>query len=187
VRVVGGSLRGRRLETPTGRAIRPTGDRTREAVFNILAHAGWGPDDGSVLDGARVLDGFCGTGALGIEALSRGASHACFLDTGREALDLVRRNLANLGLADRANVLRADMVRPPAARRPCTLGFLDPPYGKDLVPAALTALAARGWFAPGAVVVAELGLADAFAPPAGTQVLDERIYGDTRMMFLRLG
>ena len=101
--LVGGDLRGRRLEAPAGREIRPTSDRTREAIFNILAHADWAPE----IEGARVLDAFCGTGALGLEALSRGAGHAVFMDQGREALDLVRRNIAALGVGDRSAVLRA--------------------------------------------------------------------------------
>jgi 16S rRNA (guanine966-N2)-methyltransferase len=182
MRLVGGSHRGRRLEVPSGRDIRPTSDRTREAIFNILAHADWAPE----IEGALVLDAFCGTGALGLEALSRGAGRAIFMDQGREALDLVRRNVTALELGDRCEILRADATRPPRARAPCPLLFLDPPYGKYLAPAALTALAERGWIGPGALAVVEVGAADSLAPPPGAELLDERSYGDTRVLFLRM-
>ena len=183
MRLVGGSLRGRRLEAPAGRDIRPTGDRTREAVFNILAHADWAPD----IEGALVLDAFCGTGALGLEALSRGARRAVFIDQGRESLDLVRRNIASLAVADRCDVVRADATRPPRAQGPCGLLFLDPPYGKELAPAALSALRERGWCAPGAVAVVEIALEDPWETPAFAEALDDRTYGDTRVLFLRIG
>ena len=107
-----------------------------------------------------MLDAFCGTGALGLEALSRGAGHAVFMDQGREALDLVRRNIAALGVGDRSAVLRADAVRPPRAQAACTLVFLDPPYGQGLASTALNALIGRGWCVSGGVAVVETGLED---------------------------
>jgi 16S rRNA (guanine966-N2)-methyltransferase len=180
MRLVGGDLRGRRLEAPAGREIRPTSDRTREAIFNILAHADWAPE----IEGARVLDAFCGTGALGLEALSRGASHAVFMDQGREALDLVRRNIAALGIGDRSAVLRADAVRPPRAQAACTVVFLDPPYGKGLASTALNALIERGWCVSGGVAVVETGLEDPL--DIDLERFDERVYGDTRVYFLRI-
>lgn len=185
MRIVGGRHRGRRLLPPGGRDVRPTSDRTREAVFNILAHAAWAPQGGSPLAGARVLDAFCGTGALGLEALSRGAAHAVFLDTARAALELTRRNLAALGETLRGEVLRGDATRPPPPRRPCTLAFLDPPYGQDLAPRALAALTGAGWLAPDAVCVVELGRSDPFTAPGGFTELDRRVYGDTCVVFLR--
>jgi len=184
VRIVAGRHRGRRLAAPTGRDVRPTTDRTREAIFNILAHSGWGPDGGSPVDGAVVLDGFCGTGALGLEALSRGAVAATFLDLARGSLDAVRANIAELKEEGRTVVLRADATKPPKAREAATLVFLDPPYAQDLAPKALTALAAAGWLAPGATVVVEEA-ADAPVPlPPGFEALDERRYGDTKVLFL---
>ena len=180
MRLVGGDLRGRRLEAPAGREIRPTSDRTREAIFNILAHADWAPE----IEDIRVLDAFCGTGALGLEALSRGAGHAVFMDQGREALDLVRRNIAALGVSDRSAVLRADAVRPPRAQAACTLVFLDPPYGKALASTALTALIGRGWCVSGGVAVVETGLEDPLE--VDLERFDERVYGDTRVYFLRI-
>lgn len=184
MRVVGGSHRGRRLEAPAGATVRPTGDRTREAVFNILGHAGWGVGGTPVLDGARVLDAFCGTGALAFEALSRGASAAVLMDTAAASLRIARRNADTLGESGRCSFLRADATRPPTARAACMLAFLDPPYGKGLAEAALPALAGRGWFAPGAVVVAETTLKDPLPLPDGFTPLDERRYGDTRVTFL---
>ncbi|MGQ9366973.1 16S rRNA (guanine(966)-N(2))-methyltransferase RsmD [Azospirillum sp. ST 5-10] len=183
MRIVGGSHRGRRLTAPAGRDVRPTSDRTREAIFNILAHSGWGPGGGSPVDGAAVLDVFAGTGALGLEALSRGAAAATFLDAGRAALDALRANVAALGEEGRCTVLRGDATRPPRAGTPATLAFLDPPYGRDLAPAALTALAAAGWLAPGAVLVVEEAADAPLALPTGFRALDERRYGDTRVLF----
>jgi 16S rRNA (guanine966-N2)-methyltransferase len=183
MRLVGGNLRGRRLEAPAGRDIRPTSDRTREAIFNILAHADWAPE----IDGAVVLDAFCGTGALGLEALSRGAKRAVFLDNGREALDLVRRNVAALTVSGHCDIIRADANRPPRAQTACALLFLDPPYAKGLAPTALAALRDRGWCAPDAVAVVEIGLEDPWEAPAFAEPLDDRAYGDTRVLFLRVG
>ncbi|HEY0837356.1 MAG TPA: 16S rRNA (guanine(966)-N(2))-methyltransferase RsmD [Azospirillum sp.] len=184
VRIVGGRHRGRRLAAPHGHDVRPTTDRTREAIFNILAHSGWGPDDGSPVDGAVVLDAFCGTGALGLEALSRGAARATFLDLARNSLEAVRANIAELREEGRTVVLRADAAKPPKAREPATLAFLDPPYGQDLAPKALTALAAAGWLAPGATVVVEEAANAPVPLPPGFEALDDRRYGDTRVVFL---
>lgn len=185
MRIVGGRHRGRRLVAPAGRDTRPTTDRTRESIFNILAHADWGPDGADPVEGAVLVDAFCGTGALGLEALSRGAAQGSFLDMGRAALDAVRANIAELGEGERAVVLRADATRPPAPRRPCTLAFLDPPYGQDLAPRAMEGLAKAGWLAPGAVLVVEVGDRDPLPPTPGFASLDERRYGDTRVVFLR--
>lgn len=184
MRIVAGRLRGRRLEAPAGQGVRPTGDRTREAVFNILAHAPWA-EDAPPLAGPLVLDAFCGTGALAFEALSRGVAKAVLMDVSSASLAAARRNAQALGEGERCTFLRADASDPPAARAAASLAFLDPPYGRGLVGAALPALAARGWLAPGATVVAELAAADPSPSDDGFQVLDEREYGDTRVAFLR--
>ncbi|MEI6556948.1 MAG: 16S rRNA (guanine(966)-N(2))-methyltransferase RsmD [Rhodospirillaceae bacterium] len=185
MRVIAGSHRGRRLEAPPGDAVRPTAGRIREAVFNILAHGGWGPEGGSALSGARVLDAFAGSGALGLEALSRGAAVCTFLDKDAAALDCARRNVALLGEAARATLIRADALRPPPAGLPATLAFLDPPYGRDLPGPALTALAEQRWFAAGALIVLETASRD--APPSlpFCEILDERRYRLTKIYFLR--
>ena len=134
-----------------------------------------------------VLDAFCGTGTLGIEALSRGAAQAVFLDVAPASLALVRRNLSALGVEDRARLVRANALRPSPALVAADLAFLDPPYGRDLTPPALTALAAAGWLAPGALAVVELAERDPVAVPGGFALLDQRRYGATRLAFLSYG
>ena len=182
MRIVGGSHRGRRLAAPAGRGLRPTTDRVREALFNVLAHGPGG------LDGARVLDAFAGTGALGLEALSRGAGHATFFETDRRALQCVRDNVEAIGETARATVLIADATQPPPApaRAACSLVFLDPPYGQDVVAEALAALAAGGWLASAATIVVETASGADFAPPAGCALTDARHYGATSLYFVRL-
>ena len=187
MRVVAGSHRGRRLVAPEGRALRPTADRVREAVFNILAHGGFGAGGASVLAGARVLDAFAGTGAMGIEALSRGASHATFLEIDRDALVALRANLAAVHEQASATVLTADALHPPRPKDPVAVAFLDPPYGEGKGPAALSALADAGWFDVGAIVTLEVAAREPFAAPAGFTVLDERRYGAARIVVLRAG
>jgi len=191
VRIVGGRHRGRRLEAPPSAGVRPTADRVREAVFNLLLHAGFAQriDGATVLDGARVLDAFCGTGALGLEALSRGAASVAFLDNAPASLAVVRRNLALLGEADAATVVRGDCVRPPAAPpailSAADLVFLDPPYRQGLVAPALSALAERGWIAPGALCVVEEAADTPPDLPDGWAFLDMRTYGETTVTFAR--
>jgi 16S rRNA (guanine966-N2)-methyltransferase len=180
LRVVAGRHRGRRLAAPPGEATRPTADRVRQALFDSLWHAPWAGR--AVLDGAEVLDAFAGTGAMGIEALSRGAARAHFIERDRAALAALRANIAVLGEGARAVVLPADATRPPRGPR-CGLVFLDPPYGQELVPRAVAALDAAGWIAPGAIVCAELGRDDAFTP--SWEVLAERTHGAARTVVLR--
>ncbi|HUZ72790.1 MAG TPA: 16S rRNA (guanine(966)-N(2))-methyltransferase RsmD [Stellaceae bacterium] len=183
MRIIAGIHRGRRLEAPAGLAVRPTGERAREALFDILAHGRFGA--APAFEDARVLDAFAGTGALGLEALSRGARFATFLERDRAARAALARNIAALGESARAAVLTADALHPPRATGPCDLVFLDPPYGEDLAAPALAALAAAGWVAADAIAVVELPAREAFAPPAGFIVADERRYGAARIVFLR--
>src|SRR6201994_165996 len=146
MRVVGGRLKGRKIAAPASRAIRPTADRLRESVFNILVHAYDDP-----IDGARVLDLFAGTGALGIEALSRGAAYVLFVDDGAEARALLRENTQTLGLAGVTRIFRRDATKlgPAHPVEPFTLAFLDPPYGKGLAEKALAAARGGGWVSAG--------------------------------------
>lgn len=181
MRVVAGRLRGRRLVAPEGHDVRPTSDRARQAIFNIIEHGGL---IAAPLDDAFVIDAFAGTGAMGIEALSRGALHCTFVEHERAALAALETNLKTLGLEASARVIRHDVLRLPPAPRRCALAFLDPPYGEGLAAPALEALAAKGWLAPGALCVVELGSRDAFAPPEGFTPLDERRYGAARIVFL---
>jgi 16S rRNA (guanine966-N2)-methyltransferase len=182
MRVVGGRLKGRNLTAPSSREIRPTGDRLRESLFNILVHA-----YGNPIDGARVLDLFAGTGALGIEAISRGASFALFVDNGAEARALLRANVEALGLGGVTKVFRRDAtdLGPAHPVEPFGLVFLDPPYGKGLAEKALVALRDGGWLLPGAIVVVEEAKAAAVAAPEGYDQLERRVYDDTEFVLLR--
>ncbi len=184
MRIVAGKHRGRRLDAPGGRDVRPTSDRTRQSLFNILSHGDWTGDGRDVLDGADVLDAFCGTGALALEALSRGAARAAFLDKSRASLDLARRNADALGETANCRFVLGDAARPPAPPFAATLAFLDPPYAQDLAPPALSGLAGAGWLAPGALVCVEVGAGDVFIAPPRFEVLDERDYSQARIHFL---
>lgn len=181
MRVVGGDLRGRPLATPRDHAIRPTTDRTREAVFNMLAHR-----FADRLEGARVLDLFAGTGALGIEALSRGASYCVFIEESAEGRGLIRTNVEAFGLTGRTKIFRRDAASLGEAGTmgPFGLVFADPPYGKGLGERALRSARAGGWLAPRALCVVEETIAAAFEPGPGFSVVDERPYGETVIRFI---
>jgi len=182
MRVVGGSLRGRALAGPKSQAIRPTADRLRESLFNILLHSYRDP-----ITGARVLDLFAGAGALGIEALSRGAAFTLFVDDGAEARALLRENVAALGLGGASRIFRRDATRlgPVHPLAPFSLVFLDPPYGKGLAAKALAAARAGEWLAPDALIVVEESAKPGFAAPDGFTEIERRRYDDTEFVFLR--
>ncbi len=200
MRIVAGRHRGRRLEAPAGMAVRPTADRTREALFNILTQGklpwrapvggqgggGQGAERrGNPLAGARALDAFAGTGALGLEALSRGAAFVTFMENQAAALAACRNNIALLEETARSQALRCDVLRPLPAPAPCDLVLMDPPYNQGLAAPALAALEAAGWLAPGALAVVELIAKEPFAPPEGFEIVDQRKYGKARLVFLR--
>jgi 16S rRNA (guanine966-N2)-methyltransferase len=180
MRIVGGQFKGRSLQAPAARDIRPTSDRLRETLFNILTH--WHGAD--VVTGARVIDLFAGTGALGLEALSRGARFALFVDEGAEARGLIRENVISLGVAGITRIFRRDATRLGQAQDdPFTLAFLDPPYGKALGTAALRSLAEGGWLAPGALVIVEEAASAVVEGPASLTLVDTRKQGDTQLCF----
>src|SRR5438046_1548431 len=182
MRVVGGRLKGRNLASPSGREIRPTADRLRESVFNILIHAYDNP-----IEGARVLDLFAGTGALGIEAVSRGAKFTLFVDNGAEARALLRNNVESLGLGGVTKVYRRDAtdLGPAHPVEPFSLVFLDPPYRMKLAEEALVSLRDGGWLTPGALAVVEEAKAAEFSAPEGFDELERRVYDDSEFVFLR--
>src|SRR5450755_2941369 len=176
MRVVGGRLKGRNLVAPSSRDIRPTADRLRESLFNILIHAYDDP-----ISGARVLDLFAGTGALGIEAISRGAAFALFVDDGVQPRALLRDNTEQLGLGGVTRIFRRDATKlgPAHPLAPFTLAFLDPPYRKGLAEKALAAARDGGWLTAGALVVVEEAADAGFTTPKGYEELERRKYDDT--------
>lgn len=183
MRIVGGEFRGRPLAAPRTDAIRPTTDRTREALFNVLAHRY--PEK---LAGGRVLDLFAGTGALGLEALSRGASYGVFIEQTAEGRALIRANVEALGLTGRTKIFRRDAagLGDTGNIAPFDLVFADPPYGKGLGERALQSARAGGWLARGALCMVEESAAAAFDPGPGFSVVDARSYGDTIIRFVEL-
>ena len=185
MRIVSGEFRGKALVAPAGQATRPTSDRARESIFNILEHAAW---SGGVRD-RRVIDLFAGSGALGFEALSRGAAFCLFVETDEAARGAIRDNVDALGLFGRTRVHRRDATdlgqRPGADGPAFDLAFLDPPYAKGLGEAALGKLAAGGWLAPGATVAFERGVSEPAFSVEGFEPLDARDYGAARVHFLR--
>jgi 16S rRNA (guanine966-N2)-methyltransferase len=180
VRIVGGRFRGRSLAGPKSDGIRPTSDRLRETIFNILAHSYDDP-----VEGARVLDLFAGTGAMGLEALSRGAAFALLVDDGAQARGLIRENVEALGVGGETRLFRRDATRMGAAapNAPFSLVFCDPPYGKDLAPRALRSCAEGGWLNPGALVVVEEAQGIDVTLPEGFEELERRDYGETTVVF----
>jgi len=182
MRIVGGKFRGRALVAPGDQAIRPTSDRVRESIFNILAHGAVAVE----LQGARVVDLFAGTGALALEAVSRGAAYALLVEESAEARGLIRENVEALGLTGCTRIFRRDAtdLGPAGNIEPFGLAFLDPPYGKGLADKALMALLVGGWLVPGAVVVVEERDTATVTVPPALVILDRRIYGESQVLFL---
>ncbi|MCF3947504.1 16S rRNA (guanine(966)-N(2))-methyltransferase RsmD [Acidiphilium sp. AL] len=181
-RIIAGVLRGRVLATPEGLATRPSSARVRQALFDILAHARWAEH---AIVGRTVLDVFAGSGALGLEALSRGAARATFIEADRAACVAIRRNIDACRVGDQADLVAADALAPPRAAMPHDLVLLDPPYGAGLIPRALDALGKAGWIAPDALIAAEFGRADPI--PNDIAILAERIHGPARLAIWRMG
>jgi 16S rRNA (guanine966-N2)-methyltransferase len=183
MRIIGGTLKGRILKAPASDRIRPTSDRLRETLFNILAHAY--PER---LAGTSVIDLFAGTGAMGFEALSRGARTALFVDDGTEARALIRANVEALGLGGQTRIFRRD-ARKLGAAPPgeCfSLAFLDPPYGKNMAEPALAALRDGAWLTPEALVVIEEAAQASFVLPEGYDLIETRTYGDTQVILAKI-
>lgn len=188
MRITGGTLRGRNLAAPKDERVRPTSDKVRQAMFNVLMHNDFGI--GFALEGARVADIYAGTGALGIEAISHGAAWCLFVDDHAESRALIRENVEALGLTGASKIWRRDAADlgplNTGAGGPFDLVFLDPPYRKNLMTPALAALREGGWLAEGAVIVAETAEDEPAIDASGFRQLDSRIYGDTRVEFLAL-
>ncbi|MCY3598093.1 MAG: 16S rRNA (guanine(966)-N(2))-methyltransferase RsmD [Rhodospirillales bacterium] len=180
--VLAGRHRGRRLETPPGSRIRPTQVRVRKSLFDLLEHS---PRLDRQLAGASVLDLFAGTGALGIEALSRGAAVVTFVERDPDAVSVLSRNVVALGEQRRARILHADALRLPASTFAAEFVFVDAPYGEGFAEPALAAARGAGWVIADGIAAVELGRREAFPLPSGCRLIDERVYGTTRICLLR--
>ena len=182
MRIIAGQFKGRKLLGFEGKDIRPTSDRTRESIFNLLMH---GQYAGENILGCHVLDICCGTGALGLEALSRGARIATFIDTDKKSLELAKQNAMHCGVTNAAFFLQADAAKLPAAREPASLVLIDAPYDKLLLAPAYDALRCNGWLAPNALIVAELQRAAPVPALEGAELIDERSYGKPKVLIYR--
>jgi len=183
LRITGGQFRGRALAEPPDNRVRPTSDKVRQAIFNILAHNDFGT--GFHLEGARVIDVFAGTGALGLEALSHGATYALFIDDSAESRALIRKNIEAMNLTGVTKIWRRDATDlgplGAGAGGPFELAFLDAPYRKGFTEKALASLASGGWLSPNALIMAEMAADEKIEPPQGFTLLDSRLYGETAL------
>lgn len=180
MRIIAGAWKARTLAAPPGLVTRPTSQRTRQALFDMIQHAPWGGR--AVLEGATVLDAFAGTGALGLEALSRGAATAVFFETDPAALKALRANITACGATDGARVMARDVLRP-GRGVPHSLIFLDPPYGQELVQRSLNVLRSEGWLAAGSLIVTEISRLDQVAETGS--ILARRVYGAAQLLVWR--
>ncbi len=181
MRIIGGVHKGRRLKGPKGSKTRPTSDATREAIFNILAHEG-----DSLLQGATVLDLFAGSGAMGLEALSRGAARVTFVESDPMAIRVLGDNIALLGAADRTAVVKVDALKLARTEQAADLVFVDPPYRRGLAGPALNRAADKGWVGPDTLIILETAKSDQVALPKEFAAYFERIYGGTRVALAKL-
>ena len=184
MRIIGGIHRGRVLKAPKGTDVRPTSDKPRQSLFDVLMHGTPGGERFDIRE-KTVLDAFCGTGAFALEAISRGAAGAVMMDLDGKALDAARENVRALREEQHVKIIQADLTKPPASDRRCDLVFLDPPYGLGLGPEALAALANKGWIAPGALAILEVGAREKAAAPDGFKAADERRVGPAKFLFFR--
>jgi len=186
LKIIAGKHRGRNIEVKENKNIRPTGSMARGAIFNILTHGAFGPDGQSPLIDQRVLDLFCGTGALGLEALSRGAAHVTFIDQSNDSIQLARQNAMRMHEEEQTTTfLRNDSTALPPARKKVSLVFMDPPYESGLAVKSLTSLDQQGWLESSAIIVVEVSAKEKLVPPANYDLFDEREYGNTKILFLR--
>lgn len=181
MRVISGKHRGKKIETLKTKELRPTTGRAKEAVFNMLSHGKFS----GILDGAKVLDLFCGCGALSVESLSHGAERVILVDKNPDHLEIARRNIATLNESDHAVFLRADSSYPPPAQFPCDVIFMDPPYHKDFVSVTLKNLENTGWLTEQTVIVLETEKKSKDSIPENYQIIEDRVYGASRIRMLQ--
>ncbi len=188
MKIVAGKHKGRSVEGTKERSVRPTTSRVRESMFNLLKHGKFlysddfiSDDNPDLIEGRKLADIFCGTGVLGLEAISRGAEHVTFIDQSPKSLELTRHNVASLGEEENSKFIRSDSTNLPRAAYPCKLVFIDPPYHKNLAIPSLKSLAEQGWLEYGAVVVLEHGKQDDIVTPEGYNLLDHRSHDKTKI------
>ncbi len=186
MRIIGGEYKGKRLSLPDDKRIRPTADRTREALFNILAHGSdYRTNNGPAPLGMNVLDVFAGTGALGVEALSRGAERVTFMDNHADSLKIIKANLALIGAQQKASVLNRSGLNPGRAAAPVDLILMDPPYNENLAEPALLALLENNWIAEHTTIILELAAKESFPEIAGLEQMQSRKYGAAQLVILK--
>ena len=185
MRIIAGKHRGRRIGMKDDIDIRPTSSRTRESIFNILMHNNFGLDGENVIVGKRIVDIFCWAGSLGLEALSRGAEHVTFIDRNPQSLALVRETIATFKEEANSAIIRSDSTALPKAARPFSVAFADPPYDQGMAAPALTSLRQNGWLEQNAIVVVEISAKELIQLPEGFEQLDERTYGNSRVLILK--
>jgi 16S rRNA (guanine966-N2)-methyltransferase len=183
MRIIAGQFKGRKLLPPEGKDIRPTSDRTRESIFNLLMHGAYG---GENIIGQHVVDLCCGTGALGLEALSRGARIATFVDTDKRSIELAKKNALHCGVTNAAFFLTADAARLPTAREQASLVLMDAPYATPMIAPAYASLLRGNWLAPGALLVAEQSRDTPVPALDGAALIDERQYGKPKVLIYRV-
>jgi 16S rRNA (guanine966-N2)-methyltransferase len=187
MRIIAGKYRGRKIETINDKKLRPTMGVAREALFNILSHGRFADEENRFLDGCRVLDLFCGCGALALEALSRGAAHVTLMDIDSEHLQIARQNIKKIGEENHATFIRGDSSKPPMARATCNLVFIDPPYNEKLAHSAMEKLVEGKWLEKGAIVVVETGKTEDLPEVPGYTEFLNRNYGNSRIRMFEWG
>lgn len=183
MRIIAGQYKGRKLTPPVGKDIRPTSDRTRESVFNLLMHGAYA---GEAIIDQHVMDLCCGTGAMGLEALSRGARKATFVDSDKRSLELAKQNVLHCGATTAAHFMQANASALPAAKEAVALVVMDAPYDQHILPAAFASLNAGGWLEDGTLIVAEQARSTAVPTLVGAELVDERDYGKTKVLVYRV-
>ena len=179
MRIIAGKYRGRKLESPSDMDVRPTTDKMRERIFSMLQHARY-----PALNGAQVMDIFAGTGALGLEALSRGATHVTFVEKSPKSIALLNKNIAAMKVEQDTTLIKSRATSLQTASTPCDIIFMDPPYGRDLLAPSIACLLEGAWLADGGVIIAEMKSDEDFEVPVGLTLIDERKQGIQRVVFL---
>ncbi len=181
MRIISGRYKGAKLDTPESQETRPTSDRTREALFNLLCNG----KHAQLLRGRPFADVYAGTGAVGLEAISRGASHGYFFETGKHILPILQKNIEKCKVQGCTRILRSDATKPPQATEACGIIFIDPPYGKDLINQTIPALLSKGWLADDGLLISQGHPNDPVTAPEGFEIIDERKYGAALLFFMK--